>query len=228
MGVSRYLHTAFYVLFLICLAVALWFLLYFAKVPGWVWIFFGVAILIFIIGILLKEYVLRQTRDAVGNVVPSGYHTFWVVLYSIFHVMAFILIIVGIVFTIKYSIIPWWVWVVLAMAIFFVVLSNMFYYYFTSTVLGIVMSVLAALTFIAALVLIVIYSKSPWWVWLIMGVAVLFAFLAGIFEPLSNPNVYILSVEPEPELVPMRVDLNQSVKSTNRIGIVTEDVIYKM
>lgn len=242
MGVSRYLHTAFYILYLILLAIALWLLLYYAKVPGWVWIFFGLAILIFIIGVLLKEFVLRQTIDASGNVIHP--QLYWVVLYSLFHVMAFILLIVGVGFAIRYSASQWWMWVVLGLAIFLTVLSNMFYYYFSNTLPGIILSLLGVVLLLVGLILVVAYSLSPWWVWLILGLAILFAFMAGLLESFSAPNVNILNAQPE-VLVPIMSDeyqkdltkvqqcqkecYNECVRErVLNISGVSEDIIYKM
>lgn len=191
--VSRALSLAFYILYLITLAVALWFLLHYSGVPSWVWIFFGVAILIAIIGSLMKEFLLVRTVTSSGEIITSGSFTFWLVLYIIFHIAALILIIIGIVLVIRYSTIPWWVWVILAVAIFVSIVSNMILAFAPgASLFAVILSVIAVILFITGVILLIIHSHSPWWVWLIVGLAVLFAILSSIFDVMADRNVVIV------------------------------------
>lgn len=191
--VSRALSLAFYILYLITLAIALWFLLHYSGVPSWVWIFFGVAILIAIIGALMKEFLLVRTVTSSGEIISSGSFTFWLVLYIIFHIAALILIIIGIVLVIRYSTIPWWVWVILAVAIFVSIVSNMILAFAPgASLFAVILSVIAVILFITGVILLIIHSHSPWWVWLIVGLAVLFAILSAIFDGMADRNAVVV------------------------------------
>lgn len=191
--VSRALSLSFYIFYLITLAIALWFLLHYSGVQSWVWIFFGIAILIAIIGALMREFLLVRTVTPSGTIIYSNSLKFWLILYVIFHITALILIIVGIVLVIRYSTIPWWVWVVLAIAIFLSIISNMILAFsHGSYIFAIIIFVIALILFIAGVVLLIIYSHVPLWVWLIIGLAVFFAILSVIFDGMADRNKVIL------------------------------------
>jgi len=177
------------------LAVALWFLFSYSNVPSWVWIFFGTAILIVIIGVLMKEFLLTRTITTCGRDITSGSYTFWSVLYIIFYLMAFALIITGLVFVIQYSSIPWWTWVILGIAILLSILGDVsvtasprFGFF------ALILAISAFILFVTGLILLIIYSNAPSWVWVIVGVAILFAILAAICEGMSYRN-YITVVK---------------------------------
>lgn len=213
MALFRTLSLTFYILYLIVLAVALFFLLYYSNVPIWVWSLFLIAILIAIIGVLMKEFLLVRTITVDGVDVTSGYYTFWLILYIVLHLIAIALIIVGLFFVIQYSTIPWWVWLILFLAFIVTIFSNMIRAFFpNSYVWSIIFSLIGLVLFIVGIVFLILYSNSPFWVWLILGIAILFAILSGIFESLSEPNYIVLlgsqqvnvvnNCQPQMQLVP--------------------------
>jgi hypothetical protein len=191
--VSRALSLAFYILYLIVLAIALWFLLHYSGVPSWVWIFFGVAILIAIFGVLIKEFLLTRTLTTSGRDVTDSSNSFWLVFFVIMNIIVLILMIIGLIFVIRYSTIPWWVWVILAVAIFFSIISNVIMAFAPgAAIFSIITAVIALVLFIIGVILLIIYSRAPWWVWLIIGLAVLFAILASVFEGMAERNQIIV------------------------------------
>lgn len=176
MPVSVAYHTVFQLLYLITLAIGLWFVFYYSFVPQWVYSFFGIAILIIIIGVLMKTFLFKPDT----NVGP------WAVAYLIFHIIAFILIIVGIGFVIKYSKIPWWVWVILGSAIILSIVSGMIFA-FTSkgSLFGIVLYIFAFVLFLTGIIFVIYYSNAPWWTWAIILLAIVFSIIASVFDPLA-------------------------------------------
>lgn len=187
--VPRYFYITFYILYLISLAIALWFLLYYSGVPGWVWILFGTAILMEIMCVFIKEILLKQTLTTPGEEIISDSSAFWLILYIILYLAVFILFIIGLAFVIKYSSIPWWVWVILAVAIFCSIVGNIIYALAPgASIFGALFSISAFILFIAGIVLLIIYSNSPLWVWSIIALVIIFNMLAGIFEATSERN----------------------------------------
>lgn len=194
--IPRYWYYLCYLVFLILLAVTLWYLLFYAEVPSWVYSFFISAIVLAAFGLLIKEIFLLQPITPCGTFVPSDSYSFWSIFYTIFHIIAIILIIIGFILVIVYSTVPWYVWFILGAAIFlFIVIAMLFGIAPGSSIVAIVFYVIVFALFITAIVLIVIYSNSPWWVWLLSGLTFLFALLAGIFEIFSEPNQIIISDE---------------------------------
>lgn len=187
MAVSRTYYYIFYILYLITLGVGLWFLLYYSGVPSWVWIFFGAAILITIISVLMKEFLLVGTITTSGKYITNDDYAFWVVLYMIFNITVFILIIVGLIFVIKYSSIPWWVWLILSLGILFSIIGDMLMIFGNvGYIFSLIFNVISLILFIVGVGLVIVYSHAPWWVWLIVGIAILFAIIAGIFENING------------------------------------------
>jgi hypothetical protein len=192
--VSRAIYITFYILYLLTLAISLWFVLYYAKVPFWIWSFFGVAILILIICVLFKEFLLTRTVTCCGKDVTTGSgHSAMEIFYIIAVLMVFILFIVGLVFVIIYSTIPWFVWVILFFAILLSIITTMILAFAPDAyIIALVLWVIAFVMFIAGLILLIIYSNSPWWVWLIIGITILFFILAAIFEVMGERNEIIV------------------------------------
>lgn len=179
----RALHTIFYVAYLLTLALALWFLLHYAKVEAWVWSFFAGAILIAIVGVVVKEVLMKKVYDSTGKLTNAGNYNLWAILYLIFHIMAVILVIVGFIFVIIQSTIPWWVWTILLLAVLLSIVNNMIFAYAPQAfVASLIIGIISLVLFLVAIVLVVIYSKSPWWVWLIVILALIMAILAAVFE----------------------------------------------
>ena len=186
MAVSRVLYITFTILYMITLAIVLWFLLYYSGVPSWVWIFFGVAILIAIISLIMREVAVKTVVTTSGKV-KSGPFGLWGIFYILLQITALILIIIGLIFTIKYSTIPWWVWVILGAAIILVILALILALIpIAGPIIALVLIVLAFIAYVVGLIFLVIYSHAPWWIWIIIGVMILFGILASIFEGLSE------------------------------------------
>lgn len=176
MPVSIAYHTVFELLYLITLAIGLWFVFSYSFVPQWVYAFFGVAILILIIGVLMKAFLFK----------PDTNLSSWGLIYAIFHIVALILIIVGIGFVIKYSKIPWWVWVILGVAIILGIIAMMIFAITSKAkLLGIVFYIFAIILYITGIIFVIIYSNAPWWTWAIVLLALVFSILASVFDPLA-------------------------------------------
>lgn len=187
MSVTRALYLTFFVFFLITLAIAMWFILSYAKVPGWVYSFFIAAILIAFVTLFVREFLTTRKYDCRGIVTNAGSVGFWSVFNLIMYITAFILLILGLAFVIKYSTVPWWVWVVLGTGIILLVISDLILSYAPNAwIWAMLVGLLAFATLIAAIVLMVIYIPAPWWVWSLVGLAVVFAILAAIFSYFSE------------------------------------------
>lgn len=179
----RLLHTIFYVLFLVTLAVALWFLFHYDGVQPWVWSLFAGAILIAIIGVIIKETGMKRVYDANGKLTNAGSYKLWAILYLIFHILAFIMLIIGFVFVMIQSTVPWWVWVMLAVGVVLVIVSNMVFAFVPEAyIASLIIAIVALVTIVVGFIFLIVYSKAPWWVWMILILAVIFAVLSFIFE----------------------------------------------
>jgi len=192
MAVPRWIYLVFYILYLILLAVSLWFILHYSGVQPWVWSFFGSAILILIICIFIKEFLMTRTFTSQGKHISPGSLTVWSVFYVILHIISFILIIVGLAFVIIQSSIPWWVWVILGVAILLSIISTVILALAPRAhVVSIILSVMALILMVVGIIFLLIYSKSPWWNWLLVGFTIFFAIMAAFFEFISEKNMVI-------------------------------------
>lgn len=200
-------YTAFYVLFLVMLAVTLWFLLFYANVPSWVWIFFGVAILIAIIGVIIKETLLKTIKTPCGEVI-SGPSPFWSGMYLIFHIFAFILIVIGLVFTIQYSNIPSWIWIVLGLALLFYIIATMILAFIpTAHIWYFLTMVVAIILLLTGVISAIIASNAPAWIWALIAVTILFGLIAALLEPASDYNEVII----EGDAIPQAISFGQAL-----------------
>lgn len=187
---SHRLYIMFYVLYLITLAIAAWFLLFYSGVPSWIWILFGIAIVSLISAVVLKEFFVVQYSVPAGTALTMGPSHFWFWLYILFQVIALILLIVGLVFTIQYSNVPAWIWAILGLGVALIGLSDIIYtlavdWYWlavTSVVIGILLLIGGAIGFGLN------STGTLWWVSAILGVAIVFAIIAAIFEALAPTN----------------------------------------
>ena len=125
MPTSRGLYVTLYILYLIFLGLSLWYLLYYSNVPYWVWFFFLGAIIIAFIGVFVKEYILIRELESNGTFIPTQSFKVWSALYIIFHIIAFILVIIGLGYTINYSSFPWWLWFLFGLALFLTISGHM-------------------------------------------------------------------------------------------------------
>jgi len=103
--------------------------------------------------------------------------------------ISLLLMFIGLYYITKYSTIPWWIWLFLIFAIITSIFSNvvMAFNYF-SIAPSVILSIVSFILFIISLILIILYSTSPWWVWLILGGAIIFSFLSSTFESISDRN----------------------------------------
>lgn len=205
MEVHRAFHVTFYVLFLIMLGIVLWFLLFYAGVPGWVWSLFGAAIIIAIIGVIIKEVLIKKkAAPCTGEILSPNPLAGWSLAYYIFHVIAFLLIITGIVLVIIYGNYPWWLWVLLGVGLALIIIAAMMHVGSADRgikITAFVFAILGTITLAVFEVLLVVYSDAPWWIWVLIAVMILFGFLSGGLEPISAEN--LVPSEPCPEKEPL-------------------------
>jgi len=192
MAAPRALYITFSILYLITLAIVLWFLLYYSGVPSWVWIFFGVAILIAIISLVMSEVAIKKAVSSEGKPVPSRGLGLWSVLFILLQITSIILMIIGLIFVIKYSSIPWWVWVIIASAIILLLIGGIISAV-GGVVVGLIFVIIGYLAYIVGVVLLVIYSDAPWWIWILIGMLILFGILANIFEYMSERQKVVVA-----------------------------------
>lgn len=194
MGVHRAFHSSFYLCYLIVFLVFLWFFLYYSGVPRWVfWLFFA-GIIIIGIGVIQKETLMRKRIREDGSEYCHQTRYNWTITYSILHFIALGLIITGLVFVITTSSIPWWVWLLVFLSFIFSIIGTMIHTYSPhAKVWAAVTHFIALALGLTAFVFVIIFSESPYWVWLIYALAVLFAVLAGSFEQVSEKNHVVVT-----------------------------------
>lgn len=199
MAMNRALYVLFYILYLITIAIAIWFLVYYGKVPNWVYIFFLVAIIIMVIGVLIKEFLLQRTRTKSGKDITKNISG-WLIAYVAFHILAFLLFIAGIILVDIYGNIAWWILSLLAIGIILTVVASMIYaFYPRKELVAYIVYLVGVLIYIAGFVLLVYFSDAPWWIWLILLTAVGFSVVASVFEYISEKNEVIV-----PDLPPKK------------------------
>lgn len=166
------LYITFSFLYMITMGVILWILLDYSGVPRWVWYLFAIAIVLRMIALIIFVVIIDD---------PDPEISFWPTTFIILEVSAFLIILFGLWFTFKYSIIPWWIWGILALAYIFNILvafNLLIKFYITASIF----SILHALTHILGLVLFVYYSGAPLWIWGIIFLSIIFSTMATIFE----------------------------------------------
>jgi hypothetical protein len=209
MAVHRAFHVTFYILFLIMLGVVLWFLLYYAGVPGWVWSLFGAALVIAIIGVIIKEVLIKKKEaPCTGEILSPNPLAGWSLAYYIFHVIAFLLIITGIVLVIIYGNYPWWLWILLGVGVALIIIAAMMHVGSAERgikITAFVLAVIGTITLAVFEVLLVVYADAPWWIWVLIAVMILFGILSGGLEPISAENLVAPGACPKPcpETVPL-------------------------
>jgi MFS family permease len=195
MAVSRALYITFYVLYLVTLSIALWFILDYSKVDAWVWSFFAIAFGIVIVGVLIKEFAMKASNPA---------YAVWGWIYVIAHFIAVGFFLTGLILTISQSTIPWWVWVILGIAVLLPIIATIITAYAEkATAVAAIIGLAGFILFIVGLIFLVIESDAPWWIWLIIGVAITFCILAVVFEAVSvNRNPCLIVECPATESQP--------------------------
>lgn len=194
MGTHRAFHTTWYILYLITFLIFLWFFLRYAGVSSWVfWLFFA-GIIIIGIGVLQKETLMRKRVREDGTEYCHQTRYNWTIAYSVFHFIALGLIITGLVFVILESSIPWWVWMLLFLSFIFSIIGTMIHTYSPNARAWAAVTHIIALGLgLTAFVFLISTSNSPYWVWLIYALAILFAVLAGSFEQVSDKNHVVVA-----------------------------------
>ena len=200
MAIHRGLYIMVYIIYLIFLALSIWYLIYYSVVPYWVWFFFLSAIILAMFNLFIREYYLKKVVDCDGDIVNSQSFKVWNALYVIFHLFEFILIIIGIGYTINYSNIEWWLWLMLGLYIILTMISRMIIGLSNGSVsgryTGIFIFIVAYILYTIAFIILAQSSKCPWWVDLILGFTFFFSILSTFLEYKSEPY-QITNVEVE-------------------------------
>ena len=195
MPASRGLYVTVYILYLIFLGLALWYLLYYSNVPYWVWFFFLSAIIIALFGVLVKEYILIREIESNGTFIPEQSFKVWSALYIIFHIIAFILVIIGLGYTINYSCFPWWIWLMFGLGLFLSISGHMIVGLSGENTggryTGKFFSVLAMIIHITAIILLFNTTSCPKWLLSILIFTAIFASLTLYLETISMKNVTV-------------------------------------
>jgi len=195
MPTSRGLYVTVYILYLIFLGLALWYLLYYSNVPYWVWFFFLSAIIIALFGVLVKEYILIREIESNGTFIPEQSFKVWSALYIIFHIIAFILVIIGLGYTINYSCFPWWIWLMFGLGLFLSISGHMIVGLSGENTggryTGKFFSVLAMIIHITAIILLFNTTSCPKWLLSILIFTAIFASLTLYLETISMKNVTV-------------------------------------
>ena len=196
-SLPRGLYISTFILYLVALLFALWFILHYLEVPAWVWIFFFVGLVIPMIGIIIKETLIKYTYED-GILVLDSDSAGWSIVFIVFHIIAFASITAGFIFVILFSSVSAWIWLLFGLAIVFsligsivVTVANV-----NKTIIWILAIIILSL-YVSALVAFIIQTDIPAWVWLIFVVALILGIMANIFESYSNPiikkNIIILT-----------------------------------
>lgn len=174
------LYVIFYIVYLTLIAIGLWFLLFYSNVPQWVWSFFAIAITLAIIGTILKEFFFLEQ------------HHSWIVIYVFLYFIAFILIVVGLIFIMTYSTMPWWIWTPLLIALLLSILTEMIVELSPNlATVALFLAILTFITLVISLVILITHGQTPEWVWLIIGLSIIFFVLAGIFKGINYRHIMI-------------------------------------
>lgn len=191
-GISRLWYLIFYVIYLAMLLTALWFMISLSNVPNWVFFLFLAASIMWVLIAIGRETLLTAQMLPDGTLMISPLSTFWTVMYWILAATATGLTIAGFVLVIINSTVPWWVWLLILVAWLVSFLGQAIGMITNSPsawIFSVFIAVLAGITYIIAIILIILYSNLPWWVWLLFGLSFLFGLIAAALEPFSKKTV---------------------------------------
>lgn len=175
MSISRGFYIASYTAFLVSISASLALLLTYTNTPFWVWSFYGIAILILIFLLFIKEAFLKN--GAIKT------------LYGIGSLIAVALLFAGIGFTIVYSSIPAWVWIVLAISLTFSIASTtVLGIWPTQQILSTILSVSGMVLFVVGIAGAALSANLPWWVWLTFFFTVSLGLITHYTEINSKPR----------------------------------------
>lgn len=195
MTANQVLFIIVYIIYLILLAATLWFLFYYSGVPAWVWSLFGIAILLAIINLLLKELLARKKVDCKSKTIKEEEPSPWGVLSLILDIFILLLILIGMILVIIFSVnVPWWVWLILGVAILFSFLAVVVGF-FGSIIFLLIFSVIALILYIIGIIFYIGYADAPWWIWILVSLTLIFSILSSIFNYLSDREFIAKSCE---------------------------------
>lgn len=203
-GISRIWYLIFYMIYISLLLTALWFMISLSNVPTWVFFLFLAACIIWVLIAVGRETLLVNEMLPDGTIIVSPLTGFWRVSYWLLGATATGLTMAGFIIAILYSTIPWWVWLLILVSWLLSFLAQsigMATKAQSGWVFSIFISVLAFITYIVAIIMIVIYANMPWWVWLMFGLAFLFSIIASVLEPFSKTGTVVAVQEPMPTFV---------------------------
>lgn len=162
-----------YLIYLILIAIGLVFLFHYSGVPEWVWTFFIIAIILLAFALVLKDFVFKDDSSNIWNIV-----------YIILYFSMLILLIIGLALVIKDSSIRWWAWTIFLIGFVLLMASGVIlnmspqgeYMY------SLILAILALIILFIGIILILAYSHSKWWVWLIFIFAIIFFIIGKYLE----------------------------------------------
>lgn len=194
MPISRSFGLSFYLIYLTILSMGMYMLLYYSGCPDWIWILIAIAIVISIVTTLIKEFNMRKVVTVQGRDVTPESNGSWTIFYIIFQLVAIGLIFAALILAMFYSNISWWIWSVLLVALVLSVVSNtMTSFDGLVANIGFIIGLVSTVCFAIGITLLAIYSNSPWWVWLVITIALLFGLLSYIFYAFAVPNTLIVT-----------------------------------
>jgi hypothetical protein len=198
MVLPRALYVTFYVLYLVVMALVLWFMVHYTDIPAWIYILLVVPLAIFVIGLAVKETVMK------GQLYPDGTTTYhlnggWVIFYIIAHIAAFIMFGTGIVLAMANDSQHWWGWLLFGMGFLMTILATMLLTLLPKRLAwAIVVAVLGYIMMIAGAIIVLFFAQPEWWGWTILAVAVILGVLAFVFELMVEENVMPAGCGPYP------------------------------
>jgi len=229
MAIYRGLYIIVYIIYLIFLTLSIWYLIYYSFVPYWVWFFFLTSIIFTMFNLFIRKYCLKKVFDCDGDVVNSQSLKNCNVLYVIFHFFEFILIIIGIGYTINYSNIEWWLWLMLGLYIILtktsLIIIRLSNGSVSSIYTGIFICIVAYILYTIALIILARTSKCPWWVHLILGFTFFFSILSTILEYKSK-QYQIQNVEVENTKKCVSFDINDDEIHPDEFGDDLNVIVY--
>lgn len=172
---ARALYLTFYILYLIAVLTSLWFLLYYTAVPSWIWGLFATSIVIAIVLPIIREYSSINTNY-------DSYKS-WVIFYLAIYIIILGLFIAGLSFTIMYSNILWWIWVIFGIGIMLSIVADAILNF--SPGFAAILVIIAIVLFITGLIFLIMYSDAPWWLWIIIGIAIISGIISAIFAGIT-------------------------------------------
>lgn len=198
MVLPRALYVTFYVLYLVMVALVLWFMVHFSDIPAWIYILLVVPLAIFVIGLAVNETVMKGQRYPDGTI-TYRLNAGWVIFYIIAHIAAFIMFGTGIVLAMVHDSHHWWGWLLFGLGFAFTILAFMLLALVPHNVAwAIVVAILGFIMMVAGAIIVLFFASPEWWAWTVFAVAALLGVLAFIFAVLAEPNVMLFSTaQPE-------------------------------